>query len=447
MMMLSFTVRNHLSIRDELVLDLTKPSLRTLLPPQGTRWEDHVYTLAGIFGANASGKSAVLDAIAYAFDAIQSSATTWQGFPNLPRLPFLLDDRSKDEPSGYEIEFVHAERRYAYGFEVDAEGVRAEWLRDVPSKRWRTLLQRDREAGMLKTHPTLRAIGQVTNRELVLSRAVLLEHPQLAEIARGLVGRFDQMTVKPGHREQRLRSITEFLADGSIDFDDIVTLLQAADIGVEHVDIREDSYPSDFQDLLKDIKALTRARADKDTQEKEDDPPPVRVAIGPEESDAVVRNLLFTHRGTGADRPPFMIGSESDGTVAWLALSVPAIEMLRCGGLYCVDEIDSSLHPHLIEALLRIFDDPALNTKGAQLVFISHDSYILSPLSEVRLEPEQVWFTDKSNEGATELSCLSDFPRHKDANVSKRYLIGRYGGTPRLAPSAIGRLLTRKASG
>jgi AAA15 family ATPase/GTPase len=446
MLLLSFKVRNHMSIRDELVLDLTKPSLRTLHPVNGTRWVDHVYTLAAIFGANASGKSAILSAFSYAFNAIQSSATIWQALPGMPRDPFLLDDQSEQEPSKYELEFVHAGHRHVYGFEVDNQGILREWLRDVPSTRWRTLLLRDREAGILKVHPTLRAIGEVTPRELVLSRSILLKHPQFADIAEDLVGRFDQMSVKSAHRERRLASITESLANGSITFDDIVTLLQVADIGVEHVDIREDALPSDVQEFIRDVKEMVEKRASGQEVGAEERSSNASIIIGPEGADEVMRNLLFTHRGTGEDRPPFLIHSESDGTVAWLALIVPALEMLRCGGLYCVDEIDSSLHPHLIEVLLGLFDDPASNPKAAQLIFTSHDSYILSPLSEVQLESEQVWFTDKSNEGATELTCLSEFPKHRDANIAKRYLTGRYGGTPRLAPSAIGRLLSAKAS-
>lgn len=50
-------------------------------------------------------------------------------------------------------------------------------------------------------------------------------------------------------------------------------------------------------------------------------------------------------------------------------------------------------------------------------------------------ELEQIWLTDKTNDGMTELTCLADFPKHPDANVAKRYLTGRYGRTPRLSPS------------
>lgn len=144
------------------------------------------------------------------------------------------------------------------------------------------------------------------------------------------------------------------------------------------------------------------------------------------------------------DCPTFSIHDESDGTIAWLAIAVPALEALRGGGLVIVDEIDASLHPHLLDVLLGVFADPTVNTKQAQLIFTSHESYVLSPLSDVNLEPEQVWFTDKTYEGVTELTCLADFPRHPDANVAKRYLTGRYGGTPRLSPNTFAALVSRE---
>ena len=443
MLLLSFTTRNHKSIRDELVLDLTRPTLRTLQPSDGSRWGDYVYTLAGIFGANASGKSAVLDAFTYAYSAIRFSATSWQADSSMRRAPFLLDDHSAQSPSLYEFDFVHEDRRYVYGFEIDGQGILKEWLRDVPTTRWRTLVERDREAGILKIHSALKSVGAVTARELIMSRAVLLDHKQLSKIGRDLVDTFDSMSVKDTHRERRLASITESLANGLITFDDIVTLLQVADIGVENVDVQEDALPVEVQSFVKNFKELFERSVGDVEQDKSDDAKATafKLEFGDEVSDAVVRSLLFTHHGTGANRTPFPIQSESDGTIAWLALVVPALETLRCGGVYCVDEIDSSLHPHLVELLLSLFDDRDINRKNAQMIFTSHESYILSPLSDIQLAPEQIWFTDKTAEGVTELSNLADFPRHKDANVAKRYLTGRYGGTPRLAPSAMMRLL------
>ncbi|KAB1640982.1 AAA family ATPase [Gulosibacter chungangensis] len=443
MLILSFSIENHKSIRDQLVLDLVKPSLKTLQPREKSTWGEQVYAIAGIFGPNASGKSAILDAFGYFFTAIAESATSWQAHPVMYRAPFKLELSSLERSSTYELEFVHAERRFAYGFSVDDAGISREWLRDIPSSRWRTLLDRSRDQKRPYIHPSIPKLGNVTDRELVLSRAILLNHPVLGAVGKDLVESFDSMTVKDTHRERRLSSITESLATGSITFDDIVTLLQVADIGVVDVEIQEDRLPIEVQEVFKGFQEVIARQAESGDR-AEGRGHRIQVDIGLEGSDAVIRNLTFKHQGESPDRPSLFIQEESDGTVAWLATIVPAVEILRNGGLFCVDEIDASLHPHLVEVLLSIFADPEINTNGAQLVFTSHDAYLLSPLSDVELAPEQVWFTEKSGAGVTLLSSLADFPRHRDANVAKRYLTGRYGGTPRLAPSGIDRVLRRE---
>lgn len=436
MMLLSFTVRNHRSIRDEVTLDLVRPSLRTLTPKDGN-WHAATYPLAGIFGGNATGKSSVLDAFLYVFTAINRSATTWQNGRSMYRAPFRLGGSEQTSTSSYELDFVHDGRRHLYGFEVDIDGIVAEWLHDIPNSRWRVVYERRRDAS-LRRHPSLQ-LPDFTQRELVLSRARLLNHPALGGIADALVDSFDAVLVNHDHREARVRDLADALAESSISFDDVQALLQIADIGVVEVGIEERDTPAYIRRAFRNyLRELRQGDDDSPDQEAEDDD---NEELDEDQLDGVARRLTFVHRGTVDRCPPFSLADESDGTIAWLALVTPALERLRNGGLLVVDEIDASLHPHLVEVLLAAFADPHINTKHAQLVFTSHETHVLSPLSEVKLEPEQVWFTDKTGEGVTELTCLADFPKHPDANVAKRYLAGRYGGTPRLAPSILAALV------
>ncbi|MGP5241302.1 AAA family ATPase [Corynebacterium flavescens] len=440
MILLSFTVRNHKSIRDEVTVDLLRPSLKTLRPKDGD-WNSVSYPLAGIFGGNATGKSAILDAFYYAFSAIKHSATMWQAAKSMTRAPFKLDGISQTGTSLYELDLVHEGHRYVYGFEVDAEGIVQEWLNDVPTSRWRKILVRNRKDNLLRTHPSFRSTLEVTPRELVLSRALLLKNSPLHSFARDLVGSFDIVLVKDSHRAKRLANIADSLADGDTTFGDLEALLQVADIGVMSVSLEETNIPERIrravQRFHQDLRTGDNTGTDIENLHETNGPS----ELADDELEQVVRRFLFTHRGTAEDCPPFSIEEESDGTIAWLAIAVPALEALRQGGLLLVDEIDASLHPHLLEVLLGAFADPVVNSRHAQLLFTSHESFILSPLSDVHLEPEQIWFSDKTYEGATELTCLADFPRHPDANVAKRYLTGRYGGTPRLSPSLFAALI------
>lgn len=434
MILLNFAVRNHKSIRDEVSIDLRRSTLHTLKPKDGN-WRAATYRVAGIFGGNATGKSAIIDALHFMLSAVRESSTRWQASRSMRREPFRLDAESREGSSTYELEFVLDETRYAYGFEIDARGVKREWLLDVPKSRWRTLLERDREA------KTLRPSVEVTDRELVLSRALQLQRSPFHDVAANLAESFDVVLVHHAHREARLHAIADMLADGAITFTDLLSLLQVADIGVDKVTLEEQDLPERlrvvFSRLIRELNA-----EDSESQKPDLEVSEVREELDQPLSEAVVRRLLFTHRGSDDGCGSFSIHDESDGTLAWLATAVPALGALRTGGLLLVDEIDASLHPHLLDLLLGAFANDDVNVHGAQIIFTSHESYVLSPLSDVDLEPEQVWFTDKTLAGVTELISLADFPRHRDANVAKRYLTGRYGGTPRLSPSLFEVLIT-----
>ncbi|WP_244963367.1 AAA family ATPase [Actinomyces trachealis] len=68
---------------------------------------------------------------------------------------------------------------------------------------------------------------------------------------------------------------------------------------------------------------------------------------------------------------------ERPARIRWLATAGPAIDTLKRGGVLVVDELDASLHPHLAAALIEMFQDPDLNTTGAQLIATTHDTSLL----------------------------------------------------------------------
>ena len=437
MLLLSFSVRNHRSLRDEVVLDLTRPSFRTLRPREGETWQDQTYPVAAILGANASGKSAIVDALWYARSAIMASASGWLSQKKMPRDAFALDDSSMSASSEFAFDFVLDGVRHQYRFEIDDEGVVGESLFDLPGARRRRLLLRD-STGTVKLHPDLGSIGPVAKRELVLSRALQLGRGGLEKIAGGLLGGVMVLPLGEDHRRSTAKNLAEILLSpegaGESSREYVVSLLQMADIGIVDAGLDEETLPPELLELKRHPNlAQQKLFGAGDLVKSEEDFPGFL--------DDVVRNLWFEHQGDGSRPGRLSLERESAGTVAWLALAVPAVVTLQQGGVLVVDEIDSSLHPHLVEMLIGFFADEQKNPLGSQLICTTHDSYLISPQSSVKLKPEQIWLTEKGNDGASELYSLADFPRHKGANVAKRYLSGRYGGVPLLAPSFLGRVL------
>lgn len=129
--------------------------------------------------------------------------------------------------------------------------------------------------------------------------------------------------------------------------------------------------------------------------------------------------------------------------MAWLALGTAVVNALRKGCVLVVDELGSSLHSQLSRLIIDWFDNPEVNTTGAQLIFTSHDMTLLDAGRGSRAKREQVWFVEKGSNGASELFNLDDFTLQKGSNIVKQYLEGQFGGVPYTAPSLIHNLLNR----
>jgi AAA15 family ATPase/GTPase len=134
---------------------------------------------------------------------------------------------------------------------------------------------------------------------------------------------------------------------------------------------------------------------------------------------------------------------ESLGTHAWFALLGPLLTVLNTGAALLVDELDSSLHPTLAAEVVRLFQDPDANPRGAQLIFTTHDATLLGNAVLGRpLDRDQVWIAAKRRSGETELYALTDAKPRKEENLELGYLRGRYGGIPRITAGEIKRELS-----
>jgi uncharacterized protein len=128
-----------------------------------------------------------------------------------------------------------------------------------------------------------------------------------------------------------------------------------------------------------------------------------------------------------------LMRQESEGTKRFFELSGPLIDTLVGGKILFVDELDARLHPHLVKAICELFNSRELNPNNAQLIFVSHNTNLLS---SGLLRRDQVWFAEKNRYGATELFSLVEYKDEnekkvrKDASYEKDYLRGRYGAVP-----------------
>ncbi|MFI7433182.1 AAA family ATPase [Micromonospora haikouensis] len=423
-MLLSFRFANHRSFRDEQQLNLT--------PVYGDGSEASESTpqavpVVGVFGANASGKSNSLGALAFMRDMVVGSDRAVEPGEGLSREPFRLDPNAAPQPSRYVIDLLLGGTRHTYGFAIDDERVLEEWLYHYPVGRRRRVFERDGDEFTWGEESGRRGeLGQIAGitapTALFLSTAARFGHSRPEP---------DPTNPQPLHdtyrwfylassRTDGISELSVLLDNGKADNDRtrhlMVDLLQAADVGIVDLVVRpEQSDTGTSRRRLPNGYTYVRRLPGRSTA-----PPPLRIQ--------------FAHQGPHGtallDLP-----DQSTGTRQLLALGLHAAEVLRTGATMLVDEIDASLHPILTAKLIGLFRSQKANPLGSQLIFTSHDAALLGTLdAEEILRRDEIWFVEKDDEGTSSLYPLTDFrPRKEGENRQRRYLNGNYGAVPDLS--------------
>lgn len=399
-MLRSFRVENHKSIRDELELVFAPQYDKSRL----------VVPVTAIFGANASGKSNLLDALRWLQDAVRHSYASWEPGAGVPRAPFALDPDAAAKPSGYAVDVVIDGLRHSYGAIVDGQRVREEWLHTFPHGRRRSVFERT--AAGIKLGSAVgdrRGLGKLLERQtrpnaLFLGVAAQNDLPDVQAIYEWF-----RSGILFGSRDAVAQADLVRLLEDDEERDAVVSLILAADLGLSDVTTVDfEAAPTmDISDVP--LGMVTGYLAGQPAQA-----------------------LVFRH---GKHRAPLSLADQSAGTRSWIALVTQALTAIRRGGLLVVDEIDASLHPHLSAQLARLFREPEVNTLGAQLLFSTHDATLLDGDTLAR---DEVWFVDKdADTGVTDLYALSEFHPRKNEDTEGRYLAGAYGAVPVLSISAL----------
>ena len=430
-MLLDFTVANYRCYAEEATLDLTRGSLKTLTPRGGSSWQEQTWRVAAIFGANASGKSTFLDALNCLHHAVG-------GQRDILYQPFSLDRDHATQPSRFSIGFTHENERYSYSVEAHRWGISREELW-AAGQRWRKVFVRTQgseddeptiESGATLKGATNEVRRITTPKDLFLAVALKYKHATLAPIARSLrTMRFIHHSDE--ERSSRLRWVMSRLAEAPEQWSGIANAIaRAADLGIVGLELEEQEVP---QEVLEFLRRLPWS---------EDEEAEVPAEVLKE----LQRHLVLHHRGADGEEYRLTIGQESQGTLTWLATVGPAIDALRLGQVLCIDELDASLHPTLTATLVDMFKDPDLNPRGAQIVFTTHNTALLDNSPVQLLEAGEVWMSEKSSSGSSELFSLADFPTNrKGTNKQRRYLAGAFGASPRVDTSSLRRYLSTPA--
>ena len=433
--LLTFAARNVRSYWEEVNLSLIGTRLsdegiaRDLANAGGSAVS--VLPVAGVFGANASGKSMILRAMADMRVVVLNSFRQGDQETKLPRQPFLLHSEGTARPSSFAVDLILDGVRWQYGFEINDRQVLEEYAYHYPRGRQALVFGRHRDDHDPSFGPGFRSSGRTLAR-LVRKNSLLLS--VAGAVADGsdddrqgvvaLVGplfnwfRTNLGLMESANREARITHTAKRLETPKAEAA-IVALLQAADLGITKIE----RLPIDAE-LAERMERVLRILNELEEES------------GPGQEARFLPNDLVRLYHTGAGCPVAIDPQqESQGTLVWVSMLGPMLDSIRKGSVLLVDELDGSLHPHLVQRFVRLFQNPKTNPHCAQLIFNAHDPTILGDSGRRSLGRDQIWFTEKNAEGATTLYSMADFRPKGDEALGRRYLQGRYGGVPMLNPA------------
>ena len=399
-MLIQFSVENYLSIKNKVVL--------SLLASNDTEHQEHLISFgrkgnylksAVIYGANASGKSNVLNAFWFVVNYVLTSHEK-QLNKRTGRIPFKFDRMTPEQPSSFELIFTVHGIRYAYGFSATDTEITEEYLYFYPNGRQALIFER-KNANQYRFTVDVELQNTLKERnshnKLYLSTAANWNYDKVKPVfkwfASCAVITRNSISDAYGLDAEQLRDETYRAA--------IASMLRVADFGIQSLSIREM------------------------------DGSPAAAVMIPSKADTYA-NIDAVHvvQDKNGNQIPYTLNmtEESDGTNSYFKLVGVVKEILDQGSLLVADEMDAHLHPLLTKHLVSLFNSTELNPNGAQLIFTSHNTNLLD-LDVFRRD--QIWFTEKDEKfAATDLFSLYDFSIRKDAKVEKGYLIGRYGAIP-----------------
>lgn len=416
-MLLEFRVKNFLSIKDEVCLDLKATNISDFGDTNIVHTDRYkVLKGAVIYGANSSGKSNLIKAMStmrrIIFQSFERSSAS-----DLNIQPFLLDTISSNEPSFFEATFLLNNIKYRYGFELTNSEVKAEWLLEAKKIAEKYLFVREKEG--IDVNPQYKeAIGlEEKTRDNALFLAVIDQFN--GKLASQIMMWFNNFITISGLSHERYKAVTFQMLEKKESKNLLQSFYNNLDLGFDNVEIKKKDFntndiPDDMPEYI--VKQLVsdlegKKIVDVKTLHKKRNP-----------LDNSFSDVEFDMRS-----------QESAGTNKVFNISGPVFDVLTDGGVLVIDELDSSLHPLLTLSITRLFNSSEHNPKNAQLIFSTHDTNLFT---YGKFRRDQIYFIEKDKNFSSDLYSLVEYKGdggitvRKDRKFEKDYIQGKYGAIP-----------------
>jgi AAA15 family ATPase/GTPase len=421
-MLVAFRVENFKSFKDVIEFSMEATKLKNIKESNTFDINNiSLLTSSVIFGANASGKSSLLDAMSSMKKIINSSLNINHSKRYTPQ-PFLLSTETNKSATTFEIQFILKKVLYRYGFAINIDStIEEEWLYQ------KKLIFKARENKLFERNKQIIILGRLfregrliidKTRENSLFLSVVAQFN--GEISKEIFEWVSDFNIISNINSESFEHYS-FSKLGDDHFrEKIVRLIKSADIGIYDILKKEVS----FDDLKKDSPNFSKL-------------PDIILNDLVNEKISTIETFHIRYKENNIfDKiKSFPLEFESDGTQKLLALSGPIIDTLERGGILIIDELDNSLHTELIESIIRLFNSKNQNMNNAQIIFTTHNTNLLN---QELFRRDQIWFTQKSITGESELYSLIEYGKGKlkdNLSLENKYLEGEFGAIPHIGSS------------
>ena len=421
-MIVDFTVTNFRSFRDETFFSMNVEQPKAHLPESiSYPLNDKLGVLrsAGIYGANASGKSNILLALSALQWLVEESGDLKEDQKLHVYEPYKLSKTKRKEPTKFEIEFIGLDNiRYIYSVSFNRTEITSEKLDFYPSRQKANIFTREEGDTWDTINFGSHYKGGFKRLAFFKNNSYLSKAGNNAaapELIRNVLQYFRTLLIfgfNQGLSESQIYEDDKLLSKSS-------ELLSKFDTGILNVTKKQKADPAKYipDGIPDDIKETLIARRKYD--------------------------FMFSHKNENGELIDFFHRDESDGTQKLFSMLPAIITSLEIGSTLIIDELDNSFHPHIAELIIKLFNTSETNKHNAQLIFTTHNVNLMSPENFRR---DQIWFTEKNN-GASSIYSLDEFDKGTVTTHSpfgQWYDEGRFGAVPHINFSMIAEIISRR---
>ncbi len=396
-MLLQFKFKNYKCFYDEVILDLMATQEKRHIEKTININGNNILPVIAIHGANASGKSIVLEALNFMFEFIKYSNKIDIN-SCLPVNPFLFSNKSINENSEFEVSICLGNNEYRYGFSLNKNKIDEEWLytkkftSNTKSSQKIIFERNNNKVSFGKSYSKYQKtwdlfgsdINTNENKLLILSNIAIKEKSGILRDLYDYVCKFDFKT-----QSEFRKSSIDILNQNDLVYD------------------KFQKFINDFDPCLLGIKIET---------------------INTDEG--IKYNISGIHKNIDNKKENILIPlhRESDGTIRMFNIMPSILRNLENGGVLCIDEIDVRLHPLLFRKIVGMYMDRQVNKNNAQLIFTAHSTFLFNSNN---LRRDELYLAHKNELGESTIYSLCEFRNLRvDSDYEKKYLSGQFGAIP-----------------